>query len=143
VFLRLILLASIVLPAPALAFDTSKLGQAGTLSLGDIKSLIDQSPKLRAEIDEAAKKVDKPKDDILCSGYRFPGQWVHLGGGRVSPYECNFGEKWLKLSATVRVTGRGGRVYQKPSRYAMRSATDVRETKPVWEWTTEVPEWYR
>src|ERR1700750_3248971 len=95
---RLILLASL-LPAPALAFDTDKLGQAGTLFLGDIKSLIDQSPKLRAEVDEAAKKVDKPKDEILCSGNRFPGQWVHLGGGRVSPYECNFGEKWLKLRA--------------------------------------------
>jgi hypothetical protein len=142
-FLRLILLASIVLPDSAWAFDTGKLGQAGTLDLGDIKSLIDQSPKLRAEVDEAAKKVDKPKDEILCSGNRFPGQWVHLGGGRVSPYECNFGEKWLKLRATVRITGRGGRFYETPSGDAMRNATNVRETNPVWEWTTEVPEWYR
>jgi hypothetical protein len=141
--LKVILLSATLAASPAAAFDTSKLGQGGTLFLGDLKPLIDQSPKLRAEVTEAATKVDKPMDDILCGGVRFPGPWVHLGGGRVSPYECNFGEKWLKLRATVRVTGRSGRVYEKPSRDAMRNATRVRETNPIWEWTTEPPAWFK
>jgi hypothetical protein len=137
---RLIVLALILPSIPAWAFDTSKLGQGGTLTLDEITPLINQSTQLRKEVADAAAKANKKAEDIVCDGVRFPGQWVHLGGGRVSPYACDFGEKWLKITATVRITSRSGRAYETASRDAMRNATTVRESNPKWEWTTQAPE---
>ncbi|MGP0088674.1 MAG: hypothetical protein ACLPKB_01740 [Xanthobacteraceae bacterium] len=75
-----------------MAFDTSKLGQGGSLPLDEIMPLIDKQPELKREIREAAAKLNKTPEDIICDGMRFPGKWEHLGGSRVSPYICGFGD---------------------------------------------------
>jgi len=64
---------------------------------------------------------------------------VNLGGERVSPYICDFGGKWLRITATVRVTDRRGRVFQTITPEAMKNASAVTETNPAWSWTTEDP----
>jgi hypothetical protein len=48
----------------------------------------------------------------------------------VAPYTCDFDGKYLRIDATVRVIGRGGRIT------AMKRATDVREDNLTWKWTT-------
>lgn len=74
--------------APAMAFDTSQLGQGGSLFLSDIASVIGSSPMLRREVDQQLSQSKKKADEVMCNGNRFPGQWTHLGGERVSPYIC-------------------------------------------------------
>jgi hypothetical protein len=70
---------------------------------------------------------------------RFPGQWTHLGGARVSPYSCDFGGKWLKIDTTGRVTDRRGRIFETITPEAMKNATTVSETNPTWKWTSADP----
>jgi len=125
--------------AAAMAFDTGKLGQRGTLALSDIMTVIAKSAPLQREVAQALTQSHKKRDEVNCDGMRFPGQWVNLGGERVSPYICDFGGKWLRITATVRVTDRRGRVFDAITPEAMKNATTVTETSPAWNWTTEDP----
>jgi len=124
----------------ASAFDTSELGQAGSLFLDDITALIDKSPKLKAEVAAALAKVDKTPDKIICLGMRFPGPWKELGGARVAPYTCEIGDQELEIRARVRLTGRNGKVYEKVTGEAMKRAETVTEDKLVWTWKKAEPQ---
>jgi hypothetical protein len=134
-----IVVALLIAASPSMAFDTSKLGQGGTLTLDDLMPLIRKSAQLKREVDQALVEGKKKPDDVICSGMRFPGQWVHLGGIRVSPYTCGFGDKWLQIRATVRITDRSGRAFETITPEAMKNATKVSETNLTWKWTTEEP----
>jgi hypothetical protein len=132
-------LALILVASPAVAFDTSKLGQGGSLPLDDIMLLIGKSAELKREVDQALTEGKKKPDEVICSGMRFPRPWVHLGGSRVSPYTCGFGAKWLQIRATVGITDRRGRAFETITPEAMKNATKVNETNLTWKWTTEEP----
>jgi hypothetical protein len=132
-------IATLTGPAPAMAFDTGKLGQGGTLLLDDLMPLIGKTAALKREVDQALVEGTRKAADVICSGMRFPGQWVHLGGSRVSPYTCDFGVKWLQIRATVRITDGSGRVYETITRAAMKNASRVSETSLTWRWTSEEP----
>ncbi len=124
---------------PAMAFDTGKLGQGGSLTLDELTALIGKSAQLKREVNQALADNKKKMDEVICTGMRFPGQWVHLGGLRVSPYTCDFGAKWLQIRAAVRITDRSGRAVETITPQAMKNAADVSETNPTWKWTTEPP----
>ena len=94
------LIAVLFAASSAQAFDTSKLGQGGSLPLGDLDALIGQSAQLKGEVSKALAAIKKKADDVICTGNRFPGQWVHLGGMRAAPYICDFSGKWLLLDAS-------------------------------------------
>jgi hypothetical protein len=136
---RFLALALLLMPSSAWAFDTSQLGQGGSLGLDDRMPLIAKTPKLKGEVDAALAKLGKKPEDIRCDGMRFPGRWKHLGGERVSPYTCDFGEQWLRIRADVRLTGNRGKVYEKITPDAMRNARNVSETNLTWKWTKEDP----
>jgi hypothetical protein len=138
--LRIILIASVVAASPAHALDTRELGQGGSMLLPDLAKLVGESPRLTREINEALGENDKKAREVVCTGYRFSSQWIYLGGTRVAPYTCNFGRKWLVINATVRITSRGGRVYDSITLDAKKNAQYVIETKPVWRWTIEAPD---
>jgi hypothetical protein len=125
--------------SPALAFDTNKLGQGGSLPLSDLDPLIGQSAKLKAEVAAALVRINKKADDVICAGNRFPREWVNLGGLRTAPYACDFKGKWLVLKAQVRVTGADATVYDAITPAAMQNAAKVTETQPTWKWTTKDP----
>jgi hypothetical protein len=139
-FPRLVLALLVMSTASAFAFDTTMLGQGGTLRLADIQAVIDQSSKLRHEVNEAVAKSGKAPDSIICDGMRFPGSWKELGGMRVSPYHCRIGSKWLTIRTKVRVTDRQGKLYQSPNDKARNRANHVSETKPTWTWSDKAPE---
>jgi hypothetical protein len=124
---------------PAYAFDTTKLGQRGSLLPEDKEALFKKSAKLNSEVAAEMKKLGKTIEEIPCDGMRFPGSWVELGGLRVSPYICQFGERWLQIRTKVVVTGKRGRVYEQTSPEAMKQAQDVRETNPTWTWSDKEP----
>ena len=137
---RFVLIAAVFLTAsPAFGFDTSKLGQFGSLPLSDIMPLIGKSAQLQSEVKAALSEAKKDADSLMCDGARFPGSWVNLGGERAAPYTCDFGGKWLVIDATVRVTGKKGRAFEKVDDTAMKNADKVTESKPTWTWTIEDP----
>src|SRR5215813_11677061 len=129
ILLRLVPLALLIGTSSALAFDTSKLGQWGSLPLEDLASVIAKSARLQEEISEVLSEGNKKQEDVTCVGMRFPGQWKHLGGLRVSPYACDFGAMWLQIRATVRITDRRGQSFETITDKAMSNATNVSETK--------------
>jgi len=137
--LRTVLIAMLMAASPTFAFDTTKLGQGGTLPLEDIQAVINQSSKLKHEVDDAIAKAGKKPDAIICDGMRFPGSWKELSGMRVSPYHCQIGEKWLTIRNKVRVTDKKGKLYQSINRKAMNRADNVRETDPTWSWSDKEP----
>ncbi len=137
--LKAVAIALLLGVTPALAFDTSKLGQWGSLPLSDIMPLIGKTPKLQSEVASALRDAKKTADNLMCDGMRFPGAWVNLGGERVAPYTCEFAGKWLQINAEVRVTGKNGRVFATVSRTAMQHATNVSETNVTWKWSTTDP----
>ncbi len=119
-----------------LAFDSTKIGQWGSLYLDDLKPILAKSARLKQEVTAALAEKNKKPEDILCFGMRFPAAWKNLGGTRVAPYTCDFGGKYLRIDATVRVVGRGGRTFEAIDDTAMKRATDVRETNLTSQWTT-------
>jgi len=145
--LRFVPLALLFAASSAFAFDTSKVGQWGSMYLDDLAPLVAQSNKLQQEVNQALLDAKKKQEDVLCFGMRFPGSWKNLGGGRVAPYTCDFGGKYLRIDADVRVTARNGRTFDAISDVAMKRATDVSETNLTWKWTTDDdpakgPPWY-
>jgi hypothetical protein len=130
-FARRVPFVLLLVSSSAMAFDTTKLGQFGTLGLDEMMSLIDKSPQLKREVTEAVAKTKKV-DEIRCDGMRFPGQWRNLGGERAAPYVCKIGDKWLEVRATVRVTGPAGEVFRddhpgcdEECHYCQRNKSDV------------------
>jgi hypothetical protein len=130
--LMLLLLAS----APAMAFDTEQLGQGGTLTLDEL-AIVSKTPRLKEEVDKALADVKKKPEDLICAGNRFPGQWKHLGGFRVSPYTCDFGNKELEITANVRLTSRSGKEFKTINSDAMKNASRIVETNPKWKWKSK------
>ncbi len=122
----------------AAAFDTSKLGY-GSLFVGDSMPLIDSSPALKKQITEALAAAKKKPDEQLCESPRFPGPWQRLRGEHVAPYVCNIGGKWLRIDATLKVTGPKGEAYDTDSSVALKRASRISQTQPTWTWTDEDP----
>jgi hypothetical protein len=143
IMLPRILIALLLFAAPAYAFDTAKLVQLGSIAvdMDEIHAVIVQSPELAREIDEALAKINKKPADVMCDGMRFPGSWKELRGMRVSPYRCQFGDKWLKIRTKATVTGKRDKIYETITPDAMRRAENVKETDPTWIWSdTEPPQ---
>jgi hypothetical protein len=124
----------------ASAFDTSKLGQRGSMWLEDLMPLIGGTSRLKRQVNHALAKAKKKADEVECFGRRFPGQWEQIAGWRVSPYYCDFGDKFLRIHATVRITDRGGRPYETITPAAKMNASNVLETNLTWRWTKEPPD---
>ena len=61
----------------------------------------------------------------------------------MQPYICRIGERWLEISADLRVNGARGESYVTVSDVAMKNAKAVKETNPRWTWTNTKPrDWF-
>ena len=65
ILLRLVPLAVMLNTSSALAFDTSKLGQWGSLPLDDLASIIAKSGRLRRS--EVLSEGNKKQEDVTCA----------------------------------------------------------------------------
>ncbi len=138
---RIALMALVLSPLPALAFDSTRLGQLGSVALDmeELAAVIRQSPALKREIEDALDKINKKPGEVMCDGMRFPGPWKGVSGRRVSPYRCQLGDRWLRITTTIRVTGKGGKIIETMDKTAMRKAVHVEETEPKWVWSETKP----
>jgi hypothetical protein len=130
-------------PAPDVVFDSRRLEGTGTLLLEEIMGLVRQSPRLMDEVQSALRDINKTAQDITCIGKRIDGRWRYLAGARVQPYICGIGERWLEISADLRVSGARGESYVTVSDVAIKNAKAVKETNPRWTWTNTKPrDWF-
>ena len=107
---------SLLCATPAF-IDAEKLGQFGSLTSEEKQAVFAKSPALEREVVDEMLKRGKTLGDIPCDGMRFPRAWRELGGLRVSPYVCQFGDdRWLRVRTKVVVTGKGGKVYPRSPR---------------------------
>ena len=136
---RVVLMSLLLLAGPAHAFDSGQLGQVGSLTPEDKQALFAKSPKLDSDAAAEMAKLGKTIENIPCDGMRFPGAWKELGGLRVAPYTCPFGDRWLLIRAKVVVTGKAGKVFSQINREAMQQATDAKEIDPTWAWFDKEP----
>jgi hypothetical protein len=122
------------LKKPTKLFDAGQLTPGASLSLSSIRHLIDQSARLKNEVNSALLSAGKLDDEISCTGMEFSGQWNNLAGMRVAPYTCDLGTKQLSIDATVTIKGPNGTVYDLITPAAIENADAVTETRPVWRW---------
>lgn len=124
-------------------FDSRRIEGVGTLLLEDVMPLVRQAPRLRDEVDAALREANKTAQDVICIGKRIDGSWKFLAGARVQPYACKIGERWLEITAELRVSGAGGEHYSTVSDIAAQNARTIKETSPRWTWTTTKPrDWF-
>src|SRR5215471_10479743 len=79
--LRLVLVALLLGTSSALAFDTSKLIQFGTLPLDDLTSVIAKLAPLQQEISKTLFEDNKKREDVRCLGMR--------SGKILGAFECH------------------------------------------------------
>jgi hypothetical protein len=120
-------------------FDSRSIEAAGTLVLDDIKSLIRQAPRLKDEITSALRNAKTTARDVVCIGRRIDGSWKYLAGARVQPYVCRIGERWLEITAELRISGASGEHYSTVNVLAAQNARYIKETNPRWTWTDIKP----
>jgi hypothetical protein len=137
--LRLILIAVLLSATPAMAFDSTKLDQGGSLILDDMSKLIEQAPRLKQEVGDMLAEKHKKMDEIICTGMRFSSAWKELGGVRVAPYDCDFKGKWLHIDAQVRLFDRKGHEFKSISRAAMQNTVKFTQSHPTWKWSDKPP----
>jgi hypothetical protein len=136
---RLILIAVLLAATPAMAFDSKKLDQGGSLMLDDMSSLIDQVPRLKQEVGHLLAEKHKKMDEIICTGMRFSSAWKELGGVRVAPYDCDFKGKWLHIDAEVRLIDGKGHELKTVGPATMRNAEEAKQSHPAWKWSDKPP----
>ncbi|BAZ39089.1 hypothetical protein NIES4101_50410 [Calothrix sp. NIES-4101] len=82
-----------------LASSTALAG--GSLPLSDlIEPVINQSDKLKKEVNHALSVTGKKPEQIICIGVRLGKQYAALSAARVAPFSCQFAEnKYLTIKA--------------------------------------------
>ena|SRR6516165_95443 len=89
----------------------------------------------------ALTAANKQAGDIICicSGNRFPGQWVNLRGTRAAPHTCECAGEVAHRRGRYAGDDKACHSYETITPAAMKSAAKVKETNPTWKWTTEDP----
>jgi len=125
------------LKKPTQLFDAGQLTPGAPLLLSSIRHLIDQSARLKNEVNSTLQSIGKFDDEINCTGMEFSGRWNNLAGTRVAPYTCDLGTKQLSIDATVTIKGPNGTVYDLVTPAAIENADTVTEARPVWRWLSK------
>jgi hypothetical protein len=124
---------------PDTLFESRRIEAVGTLLLDDIMPLVRQAPRLKDEVSSALGQANAKARDIICIGRRIDGSWKHLAGARVQPYVCKIGERWLVITAELRISGARGEHYSTVSDIAVQNARSIKETNPRWNWSSIKP----
>ena len=91
-----------------------------------------KTPRLRDEVDAALREAGKKAHGHhRASASGIDGNWKHLAGARVQPYTCKIGERWLEITAELRISGAAGEHYSTVSDIAAQNATNDRRDQPA------------
>jgi hypothetical protein len=112
---------------------------AGSLGLDEVLKAVGAAPKLVTEIEVALKRAGLKVGDVTCTGARHGNQWKHLGGRRAAPYECEIGDRGLRIDADrIYYDARAkrlGELGRASDRALFTKAWSFRETNFRWRWS--------
>lgn len=124
------------------AFALPARGQAG-LPLARLLHAARDAPDLLRQIDVELRRNDLKANDVACAAGQLGSQFRFLGGGAAAPYECQFGERQLRVEAdriffdvNAKRIGRAGEVSDE---VLFNRAKSFREVNLRWSWTPENP----
>lgn len=101
------------------------------------------TPDLLRQIDVELRKGYLKEGDVTCVASSLGEQWKSMGGGGCAPYQCQFGDRTLRIEADrTYFDGRGkrlGRPGDAPDAALFDKAKSFRENNLRWGWTPESP----
>jgi hypothetical protein len=110
-----------------------------SLGLEEVLVAVKDEPRLAHEVDVELRRRDLRAREIVCVAARHGGHWAHLGGGRAAPYECQIGDRRLRIEALrTYYDGNGrrlGRLGEVPDKRLFERARSYRETSFRWTWS--------
>lgn len=109
----------------------------GSVALSEVLALAQKQPSLRAMNDEvmvSLRRLRVPPDEVSCSAIRMGRHWEQLGGMRVPPYECDIGQRKLRVTADVEILDNNDRPLDGRSLRVTRRAAKIRSSNFKWYW---------
>jgi hypothetical protein len=111
----------------------------GSLGLAEVIEAVKGDPTLLGQIEVELRRRDIKAPSIACSASGHGNQWRHIGGGRAAPYECQIGDRTLRIDAVrTYFDGSGrrlGQLGQIPDTVLFNKATFIREGNFRWTWS--------
>jgi hypothetical protein len=106
----------------------------GSISLDEVMEQLKGEQKLIAEITDALKAEGLKPENVICTGARFGGHWVNLGGARGVPYECEVGKRTLAIDGKIHLYDKDGKELDMDDESSPENAVEYKQTDISWSW---------
>jgi hypothetical protein len=106
----------------------------GTLGLGEVIAAVAKTPKLVTEIEVELGKNNLKAEAVTCMGARHGNHWTYLGGARAAPYQCEIGQRTLKIEADRVYFDRRGKRLGDLDEASPKRAKTFQESNFRWTW---------
>jgi hypothetical protein len=106
----------------------------GSISLNEVMDQLKGEQKLIAEISGALAAKGLKADNVICTGARFGGHWVNLGGARGVPYKCEIGKRTLEIDGKIHLYDKDGKELDMDAEGAPENAVEYKQTNISWSW---------
>jgi hypothetical protein len=129
--------SSIAVLAATLAWTALGITAAhapGSIALDEVMEQLKDNPKLIAAVTAELKAQGLEADKVICTGARFGGHWVNLGGARAVPFECEIGKRTLKIEGEIHLYDGAGKEVGMDDPAAPEQAATYKETAITWTW---------
>jgi hypothetical protein len=114
-----------------------------SIPLSQIVKVGRDTPDLLRQIDVELRRNNLRQGDVSCTAISLGGPAKSLGGGGGAPYQCQFGDRTLRIEADrTLLDGRGkrlGRSGEPPDAATLERAKSFRENNLRWFWAPEFP----
>jgi hypothetical protein len=130
-----------VLPAQA-QYDQDVNLRAQSLPLSEIVKVGRDTPDLLRQIDVELRRNYLKEGDVTCMASPLGGRLRSMNGGRGAPYQCQFGDRTLRIVADRTFFDVGGkrlgRPGEEPDPTQLNRARSFRENNLRWGWSPEM-----
>jgi hypothetical protein len=104
----------------------------GSISLDEVMEQLKGEPKLIADINGALAADGLKAETVICTGARFGGHWVNLGGARGVPYECEIGKRTLAIDGKIHLYDKDGKELDMDAEGSPENAVEYKQTDISW-----------
>jgi hypothetical protein len=106
-----------------------------SLGLDQVLDAVRGDPELVRQIEVELRKRDLKAPGMACSAAQHGSEWRQLGGGRAAPYECQIGERSLRIDAVRTYFDSNGRRLHATGDMLFNRARYFREGNFRWTWS--------